>query len=208
MTNVYFETAGNFTLHDNNLPNYEQHRACIHCLLSPRSQTTWTASPFTPFASSVTGVLDQISATAYELAVTRYSGHRACLIRRPLTVSASPSIDGTVTGGGQYRAGQHEHRDGDGQCRLRVHQLDNRRHAPVSTLTNYSFVLSGNTTIVANFVSAPSVTISNLSGVSSGGGTTVTLKWAGGGAGSTPYSVRSSTNMFTASLIQPLWRRA
>jgi hypothetical protein len=72
MTNVYFETAGDFTTATVAYPITNNSGQAFTVFVTGQPNDL-EGMPIPAFAYSVTGVLDQISTTAYELIVTRYS---------------------------------------------------------------------------------------------------------------------------------------
>jgi hypothetical protein len=72
MTNVYFETAGNFATATVAYPVTNSSGQAFTVFVTGQPNNL-DGLPIPAFAYSVTGVLDQISTTTYELTVTRYS---------------------------------------------------------------------------------------------------------------------------------------
>lgn len=131
-----------------------------------------------------------------------------------LTVRASPSVGGTVTGGGSFPAGSTNTVTAAANADY-VFTNWAANGVVVSTSTNYTFVLSGDETLVANFLTYytlnNTVSPSNGGTVSEGGtylqGTTVNvyatnnpgfefIGWSGGGTGTeNPLAVTITTNL-------------
>jgi hypothetical protein len=93
MTNVYFETAGDFVSTTTLYPITNNTGEAFDVFVSAQD-TNFDGQPIPAFATSVTGILYQTSATAYALIVTRYSD---IVTSSPVTITNLSGMESSGT---------------------------------------------------------------------------------------------------------------